>query len=320
MSQESETVSQKKPIYERFPPALAYSQNPTDGNIDAFSCPYLETNDSFIYSEKSQNNIATDATRIGGIKLYDLVFILAKEGCYNEILSKLWDYSGFNNDRYQRFPKWEPSFVMSCQIRSLVWYWLLCRWTIFEKLITNDNQTIESYYFSHLKKIPLLFLYNYINSKFGLVCETEIQSPEQYIKLDELEKYLKSIAGEIIPLPILLYPDDHLVNKNLENLIREAQPEIEMLYGAIKRIGFSSYLPDMEKQLQEAVLKKFDRNEKSFKVITRDHLMDREMYSFAPTNEKRDFIGSILQKIIDERALGHLGKQNLYKSYKSIIK
>jgi hypothetical protein len=188
-----------------FPPPLVHTLNPTDINIGAFSNPDEVKNDEPFYSKEWQKKTATDAKDIRGIRLYDLVFIMASEECYSKILPELWGYSGLNDDTRQRFPKWKASFAANRQSRSRVWYWLLCRWTIFEKYI-DKTQSIESYYFSHLKKINLLSLYDHINGEFQPVSKKEapVQSPEHYIKLDEFEKYLKKIGEISIPLPALL--------------------------------------------------------------------------------------------------------------------
>jgi hypothetical protein len=227
MSQDSDKANKEESIYDRFPPPLGQSKNPTDWNIDAFSSPDLARDSGpFHLKEWQRNPVVKDSKESAGMPLYSLVFIMAKDECYIEMLPELWDYSGFNNDGRQRFPQWDPLFATDRKIRLLVWYWLLCRWTIFEKYI-DENQSIESYYFSHLKKIPLLALYEYINGEFEPIKEKSepIQSPKHYIKLREFEDYIKRIAdseeAEIsIPLPASLYPGkaQHDKNENLQSI------------------------------------------------------------------------------------------------------
>jgi hypothetical protein len=205
-----------------FPPPFVHTENPTDINIESFSNPHSVANDKLFNSEKwqqSSDRTVTDSEGTVGIKLYDLVFIMAKEECYNEILSNLWDYSGFNNDGGQRFPEWKPLFTADRQRRSWVWYWLLCRWTIFELFKTKKNQPVESYYFSRLKKITLLALYKYENGEFLPVAKEKYpeQSPEQYIKVDEFEEYLEKIGETFIPLPEFIDPKPRRVHKKEPN-------------------------------------------------------------------------------------------------------
>jgi hypothetical protein len=307
-----------------FPRPPVHTLNPTDANIDAFSSPHSEPNGGLFYSEEWQRSPdrtvfewGKDSKRIAGIKLHDLVFIMAKEECNNEILPNLWDYSGLNSDnRRRRFPKWESSFAANRQSRSWVWYWLLCRWTIFEEFITKKNQSIESYYFNHLKKIPLVSLYKFRNGKFRPVDEKDMQSPEQYIKLGEFEEYLKEIGEIFLPLPDNFYSNTH-GNANLNNLIRKVQPEIEILYRAIKKVGFYTYVTDADKSMQKAALNEFNKKENSFKVIKTEHLSDINMYALSPSQEKRDFIGGLLQKIVTPE-FGKIGKHKLFDVFKKL--
>jgi hypothetical protein len=126
-----------------FPPPVLHSHNPTDYNIDSYSSPCSEKDDGVFYSDKWQKGAAKDAKLLGGIRLYDLVFILAKEECYNDTLPKLWDLSGFNNDTLNRFPQWNEVIAKNRQGRAWAWFWLLCRWTIFEKPRYGNIESIN---------------------------------------------------------------------------------------------------------------------------------------------------------------------------------
>lgn len=228
-------AEQTNRLYLNYPPQLHHSNNPTDCNIDIDSSPYSVPDGDQLYSDVWQRQAANDANQKGGIRLYDLVFILAKDECYNDMIPKLWDYSGYNNDTSNRFPNWKDVIAKNKQGRAWAWYWLLCRWTIFEKPkiegIDSFNE-LESYYFSDLKKINLLRLYIFENGLFKEVLETQEQSPKHYIKLSEFENYIKNI-DPIIALPKILSRSVY----ESRNLLKQAKPEIEILYSAIKTFG-----------------------------------------------------------------------------------
>jgi hypothetical protein len=102
--------------------------------------------------------------------------------------------------------------------------------------------------------------------------------------------------------------------EDVVNLIKRAKPEIEMIWKAIKKVGFSGYIADAEDKWQRAALKELNNNENGFNIITKDNLLDRNLYSLSPSNERRDFIQGILQKIISKK----YSKEELYKRYKAI--
>jgi len=222
-------------ICRKYPPSVDFSKNPTDYNLDSL-CPWLIPDDSWHYSDNWQKDTAKNALDKGdggGIILYDLVFILAKKECYNDTLPKLWDYSGFNNDRSNKFPQWNDCLAINRQGRSWAWYWLLCRWTIYEVFKGEEDKDLNSFYFRGLKGIPLLGLHKYINGRFEKVEANEEQFPaagasqlqEHYIKLNEFENYLKKI-DKSIPLPKLLFPEPDEISKPVEHPVRHKEERI----------------------------------------------------------------------------------------------
>lgn len=93
--------------------------------------------------------------------------------------------------------------------------------------------------------------------------------------------------------------------------------EIENIFKHIKKtIGFSAYKENLDGQLKEAALNKFDNEKESFKYIKREHLEDRSLYETADTNQKRDFIGKLLQKLRGDGS----GYQPLYTKYLAYTK
>lgn len=101
------------------------------------------------------------------------------------------------------------------------------------------------------------------------------------------------------------------------NMINNARPEVEKLYAAIKRIGFSGRKHNNSECYKEAVTKCFNDNRNDFKLVKESHLTDWSLYTFRGGQEKGDFIGKLLQKISNDLNLNIDNYQELYKIYKS---
>jgi hypothetical protein len=101
------------------------------------------------------------------------------------------------------------------------------------------------------------------------------------------------------------------------NLINEAKPEIERIYKAIKKVGFTKKIINAEEQWRDAALKELNKDKGSFGLIKDEHLSDKKMYCFAGGQERRDFIKSLLPKIIEPRYT-KISKSKLYHVYKSL--
>jgi hypothetical protein len=78
--------------------------------------------------------------------------------------------------------------------------------------------------------------------------------------------------------------------------LEEAEREIITIFKAVKAVGFSVVLVDPEPKWKKAALEEFDKNA-PFKFIRRPDLEDDKVYSLAGSNERRDFIAAILQKV-----------------------
>jgi hypothetical protein len=116
----------------------------------------------------------------------------------------------------------------------------------------------------------------------------------------------------------LLCSDDPPGNYKIEDLIRRIRPEIELIYTEIKKI------PDItagaDKLWKKAVLKKWKENKNKMKLLKQAYLEDDKLYAVYGSNKKRDFVGKVLQKIVEDQGLGSIGVQNLFKKYTSIRK
>jgi len=121
------------------------------------------------------------------------------------------------------------------------------------------------------------------------------------------------------------YKNGQTNNANIfkcKDLIREIKRsgEIEIIYSAIKKIGFSSKIVDAEKKWKKAALDCFTETESKnkFKYIKFEYLEDDSLYFFSGGKELRDFEGRILQKIIEGYELGDFGRSDLRRLYKDI--
>jgi hypothetical protein len=97
------------------------------------------------------------------------------------------------------------------------------------------------------------------------------------------------------------------------------RPEIELLYSAIKAVGFSGRSVNAnEAGWEDAALACFDKNKDKFHFIRREHLEDIDLYIFSDSQQKRDFVGRLLRKVAEDQGLEMRNVQNNYKLYKSI--
>jgi hypothetical protein len=91
--------------------------------------------------------------------------------------------------------------------------------------------------------------------------------------------------------------------------------EVEMLYKALKRANLSSG----NTKLREAAIKEFEDHRDKFKIIRVNYLTDSKLYSFRTRKDREDFIGQILQIILDENKLPLCQKGFLFNEYKRQI-
>lgn len=145
-------------------------------------------------------------------------------------------------------------------------------------------------------------------------------APEKYF----LEwRFIDLHDGQSLPQSVLLdYPHWVLFEKEelfLTNLLGKVRLEIEPLYQAVKNVGFSAHkLEANEETWRKAALECFDSHKASFHLVKREYLESKELYSFADGQARRDFVGRVLQHVVEENGLGHGRKEDLIKEYNRI--
>jgi len=111
--------------------------------------------------------------------------------------------------------------------------------------------------------------------------------------------------------------DKKEISQEIHKMLNDAGPEVEKLYTAIKKIGFSGKKTVTAVQYRDAVMKCFRGNRKNFNMIIESYLSDWNLYSFRPGQGKMDFIGKILLEIARDRNLGIGNFQKIYQMYLS---
>jgi hypothetical protein len=105
------------------------------------------------------------------------------------------------------------------------------------------------------------------------------------------------------------------ISDEVISLLKDAGSEVKKLWKSTlkaRKLGDSDY--------QELVLGEFDQREHYWQFIKREYLVDASLYIFTVKQEWRDFCGRILRKIVNGRALGDHGAQELFKLYRKIEK
>lgn len=293
--------------------------NPTDIHIGVGST--IHGKGVPVYSKEWQEKTAKEACQEGFIDLHDLVYIMAKDDGYTDILSELWERYGLDlklNDSIHL--KWyhhgEAKSSTEKEInatteygRAGIWYWLLWRWVV-------GNQ---GYFFGRMRPIKLLDLYD-PKIKKSQALDVGKDREEYVIHLNDLADYLKKRA---LPLPLRLYPDERSkqLPQEVINLIQKIKPETEMIYDAIRReVGFSGRNPQATYgNWKEKAKTTFAEQENVFGLLTAEHLEEDSIYVQLGTNQgRRDFIGPLLRKIVQEHTGNKIGAERLYDQYKKI--
>lgn len=105
-------------------------------------------------------------------------------------------------------------------------------------------------------------------------------------------------------------------NKELYELIKSVGPEAAKLYSAIKSVGFKGL--DIEIKLQDRAKDELKRNPAVYSYIKSKHL-NKKLFALTTGQEKRDFIGNLLQIIAKERKFKMTNYQKMYQTYASIF-
>ena len=279
-----------------------------------------------VYSTDYQEKICKESQNIEGIRLYDLVFVMAKEIAYIELLPILWGLSGLNDDENDRFPTWNPIMGQSIYNRAMVWYWLLCSWTIFDKLLGKFPK--KSFYFGKIedgndilweRRFSLIPLYKFENGIFKEIMEDEEQSPFYYLKIDEFKEYLKYIGGEkfkktiLLPKPLFANHDEKnsipFQRKTIEDsipfqvkiIMKSSFQEVEKFYQKLIKSEIKSTSKDLEEKWRQVALDFFHKPGIKCKFVTENYLKDKQLYSVHPSNPKRDFVAALYKKILKDK-------------------
>ena len=84
------------------------------------------------------------------------------------------------------------------------------------------------------------------------------------------------------------------------------------LYKILLQTGFDG--SDVDKKLQSAAKKELKQNRKIYKCIKQKHLNKTDLFSLNPGQERRDFIGKLLQRIVGKGGgKNYIGAQRLYE-------
>lgn len=119
--------------------------------------------------------------------------------------------------------------------------------------------------------------------------------------------YIKTLAHVRKSLP-----------KEVKDMVEKSLPEVIEIFSSIKKIGFTGRLIDSEKKWMNSALERFDDSKKDWKYIKREFLEDKKLYFLNEGKEKRDFIGRLLKKIVEDQGLGKFGAQDLYAASKKV--
>jgi hypothetical protein len=137
---------------------------------------------------------------------------------------------------------------------------------------------------------------------------------EEITEDEPFERILNRIFADLVLdllKPSLRRRRKKIPDEEVRQLIKQAMPEIERIYLAIKAVGFSGRTNAEEEHWQAAALKEYDANKEHFSLIERRHLEERKLYQFTGGQERRDFIGGVLKMIVKDRLDVDVGAQLL---------
>jgi hypothetical protein len=103
-------------------------------------------------------------------------------------------------------------------------------------------------------------------------------------------------------------------------IFESVKPEIEKIYSAIKKVGFSARQHRTAKDYMNAALRCFDNSNNEFEAIKREYLEDDELFFFGNEQQRRTFEAKILNKIfkdiMKDLGCGKFSSHLLRKIYK----
>ena len=103
-------------------------------------------------------------------------------------------------------------------------------------------------------------------------------------------------------------------------IIKDALLEIIPLWEEITRGGLCISEIDIEKKRQRRALDFFDAKGYDYKLLKSDYLNDLDLFCISDSNARRDFIGKLLQVIINNKTNKKIGVTVLYEKAKRLEK
>lgn len=101
----------------------------------------------------------------------------------------------------------------------------------------------------------------------------------------------------IIP-PEKKEPESMTTAKNL--MLPFCRREADIIWAAVRKVGFSSRRPGGRQQRKEATLRCFDGNNENFEAIKRSYLEDNLLYEDSGGQEKRKFMSRLFLKVFKD--------------------
>jgi hypothetical protein len=282
------------------------------------------TNDNSSFSEERLNRIASRARENQCVKLIDLMYILAAEEEYRDLLFELWEAYDLNEKENNRIPGRICTDVnlKTKAARADAWYWLLLR------LADTKN---GRFFFNRLPEVkPLFPLYS------DVTCKTEMENPEDrneghYVKLNNIVEgfqQIKKFRKLHIPLPSRLFPSnglqaeqtkrDILAGRRVDESSTARVSEEEKVYKAIQRCKpeiehwYNKLFFDLEPNDGQDWLTAFNKHALSMYDDGKYEQLKREWVDnciYPPksqkeelnrSNRKRDIIGRLCQQIVSD--------------------
>jgi hypothetical protein len=179
---------------------------------------------------------------------------------------------------------------------------LMERWkknnTEFCRLIYNDELSVVDRFGCKIELSPLFYFLHVIPNCADdqILLLTDVEKFERYIP--DLRAAKKAITPDIL------------------ELMQKSVHEIDRIYSAMKRVGFSSKITDLENELQAAAIKQFNVKPDRFSYIKEIFLEDTVIYELTIGQPKRYFYGNMFRLIVEDQGLGKHGGQKLYKEFR----
>jgi hypothetical protein len=152
-----------------------------------------------------------------------------------------------------------------------------------------------------------------------------IKKPETPEQIESLMAHLKDSMFKIDDIKEIGKKDSRKTecSDEIKLLLKKIKPKLETLYNALKKDRLTKKdenLNEDERQnlFQKNVLKEYRKNHSKYKFIDEEYLQNPKLYILTVQKEKRDFIGRLLNKIVQNKGLGSYGAQYLYNCYLTI--